>query len=112
LLAAALVIWRDGPGPDALREVRAGILHLNFRLGIYSTPESGYHETVTRFWVLRLGQALRELPAGTPRLSAMRALLEQFAVRRDWYGEYWTTNILTSVEARREWLAPDRRSLL
>src|SRR5438552_15414912 len=40
---------------DALDAVRQGIFRLNEACGVASTPSSGYHETITRFymWVVR-----------------------------------------------------------
>ena len=40
---------------EALATVRRGILRLNETLGIVSTPTSGYHETITRFYMRMVG---------------------------------------------------------
>jgi hypothetical protein len=55
-VAAWYVLWY---GPDlALDHVRAGIQRLNAVHGVPQTPTRGYNETVTRFWVARVAQAV------------------------------------------------------
>ena len=37
-----------------LLRLREGIQRLNLSHGIYTTPEGGYHETITRFWICKV----------------------------------------------------------
>ncbi|MEW6281095.1 MAG: hypothetical protein AB1758_20945, partial [Candidatus Eremiobacterota bacterium] len=44
------------PAPEALDRVRAGIQRYNLAHGVVQTPERGYHETLTRYWMHRVGR--------------------------------------------------------
>ena len=50
-MTAALSFGRTLPPAAALDAMRAGILRFNDAAGIVSTPDSGYHETITRFYM-------------------------------------------------------------
>ena len=47
-------------GASALEHTRAGIRRYNEAVGTVNGPDSGYHETLTRFWSIMLGKALVE----------------------------------------------------
>jgi hypothetical protein len=109
LVAGSLV---RGRAPlDALRDLRAGILQFNSAKGILSTPDSGYHETVTRFWALKVGEFLAGPAGNGPRLEALRRLVAEFGVKRNWYRDYYSFDVVGSREARARWVAPDLRDI-
>lgn len=110
LTVAAWYVHQDGVA--ALDRVRAGILRYNASVGIVSTPDYGYHETVTRFWVYRLAAFFRERPDLAEREAAVAAAVAEFGVKRNWYADYWSIDILASREARAEWVAPDLRPIV
>src|SRR4051812_15600223 len=58
-LAIAALFIGEGLG---LEEVREGIQRLNAANGIEQTLERGYHETITRAWMLLLAEFLSGLP--------------------------------------------------
>ena len=49
---------------DALDAVRRGIHRLNEACGVVSTPTSGYHETITRFYMRVVGNFVETEPEG------------------------------------------------
>lgn len=107
LTVAAWFVWEEGIA--ALDRVRTGIQHYNAAVGIISTPDYGYHETITRFWIYRLAEFFRDEGPFAHRDAAVDAAVSKFAVKRNWYGEYWSINIINSREARATWLPPDLR---
>ena len=96
-------------GPDrALEELRERIRAHNEALGTPNTDDNGYHETITRFYVVTLDQARRIHPERerVPETLYHAVLRSRFADSRlplDFYRK----ETLFSVQARREWVEPD-----
>ena len=109
-LAYALVMLRrHGPvlGSFAIRD---GILRYNAAQRIEQTLDSGYHETLTRFYIWVVQQFL----AGTNPQAPLPALLDELCERygdRDLPYRYYSRERLKSWEARTRWLEPDLRRL-
>src|SRR5579862_1265383 len=53
------------PQPEATRRIREGIRHYNECQGTPNTADSGYHETLTLFWI---AQATHQLAQCRPEL--------------------------------------------
>lgn len=97
--------------PAATARIRQGILHLNTFHGVESTDHEGYHESITIFWVRIAAAYLAQCPPGATRLERVRGLVENYARRRDLFREYYSFDLVKSVEARRGWVAPDVKPL-
>jgi len=96
---------------EATIRIRTGIQHYNHCNSIVTTTNSGYHETLTLFWVFI---ARRFLAAANPHAS-VSALANDFILtygeRKSLFCEYYTDRLLMSWEARQAWVAPDLKSL-
>lgn len=95
---------------EALSRLRAGICHLNTCHGVENSDTGGYHESLTIFWLTIIGQFLgvyRSVYPGAERRDSIEAVVSVFQDRRDLFRNYWSFNVLTSVQARRSWMAPD-----
>jgi hypothetical protein len=103
-LAVAAAIVHRGGGGDAVRQQ---ILVFNHQLGIVSSPESGYHETVTRFWVERLAALLPALGRGATAFDTARAALAAFAHRARLFDAYYSFDIVSNRTARAHYVPPD-----
>jgi len=103
---AAYLAFEHSP-EDALDLMRAGILHYNTCVGTPNTEDSGYHETLTRFWSGEVGDVVR---AGefTSHLEAVRHAVERFGGDRDRYRRFYTFDVVRDRRARHEWVPPDR----
>ncbi len=105
-MAAGVV---HGCNPEtAVNRVRAGILAYAVAQGIVHSADSGYHETVTRFWVARVLELNAGLGRGSTPFDAARAAVAAFAHRGGLVSEYYTYDLIPSREARRDYLPPDR----
>jgi len=96
---------------DALTRMRAGILRLNEFHGTPNTDTRGYHETITRAYLLLLAAFARanaHLAAG----ALAQALLASELAKRDALLTYYSKSRLMSVEARRTWVDPDLKPLV
>ena len=63
--------------------MRRGIVHYNQCAGTINSDHSGYHETITLFWLAIVKARLREIADGTSRIDAVRLLVTELAPRRD-----------------------------
>ncbi|WP_341525727.1 hypothetical protein WKK05_24535 [Nostoc sp. UHCC 0302] len=96
---------------EATIRIRTGIQHYNHCNGIANTKNSGYHETLTLFWIFI---ARRFLATANPNVS-VSALVNDFILtygeRKSLFCEYYSDELIMSSEARQTWVAPDLKSL-
>lgn len=102
-LAACWTAVRRHGADEALTMLRSGIKRYNEATGVKNTPTSGYHETVTRYYVGAVSR-LAEQP--------FVAVVADPSVTRDAPLDHWSRDRLFSVEARAAWVEPDRAPLL
>jgi hypothetical protein len=95
---------------DALLRTRRGIIHFNNCVGTPNTDTRGYHETLTRLWCEIIGDFVR---AGNfhSRLAAASAAVERYGQDRNRHRLYYSFDVATDVNARRNWVRPDRSPL-
>lgn len=103
-LAVATVTVHVGGGVDA---VRARILAYNETQGIVSTPDYGYHETLTCFWVDRIRELIAGLGRGASAYDAARTAVAAFAHRGQLHNLYYSYDLLSDRTARARYLPPD-----
>jgi hypothetical protein len=96
---------------EAAGRMRRGIRHYNQCTGTVNSDHSGYHETLTLFWLAVTRARLSCMPADMPRVEAVRALVAEFGPQRDLYRQYYGFDLVRSVEARRSWIEPDLQPL-
>jgi hypothetical protein len=96
---------------DALSRMREGILRLNAAHGTPNTDTRGYHETITRAYLVLLTQFALVHPDLALALKAQTLLASDLA-KRDALLIYYSRDVLMSVAARRGWVEPDVRSLV
>jgi hypothetical protein len=94
-------------GDEALNQLRRRIRFLNDCQGTLNSKDSGYHETLTRFWLLVLRSFLNTLPRGISRVCAVEQVILAFAERKNLYESYYTFDVIKSQAARQSWIPPD-----
>jgi hypothetical protein len=96
---------------DAMDQMRRCVRRYNESVGGKNTETSGYHETVTRFWI-KLLAALHaaELAAGElpERAAFAHGAAERFGRASGLHREYYDFDLMVSTEARLRWVAPAR----
>jgi hypothetical protein len=92
---------------QATERIRAGIIHLNSHHGTPNTDTRGYHETLTRFWIAIVRKFLIEAGSGHLPLDTANRLIERYSAKRLLWREYYSFDLLKSVESRRNWIPPD-----
>lgn len=85
---------------EALARLRKGIPLLNQVHGVKNSDTSGYHETLTVFWV-RILSLFRQQPG-----ACEAEMLGRFG-HRDFVLQYYSRELLGSPESRRLWCPPD-----
>jgi len=98
---------------ESLKLLRERIRAYNVAVGGVNTDTAGYHETLTQFYVTGINQWLTEhaaLRTNPPEL-ARRLLASRFG-DKNFPLEFYSKELLFSVEARRDGVKPDRRSLV
>jgi len=96
---------------QATERIRSGIRHYNDCQGTPNTDHSGYHETLTIFWIGMVGRFLEEADSKLSELEAVNRLVETYSGRTGLWREYYTFNLIRSVESRQRWIEPDRKPL-
>ena len=105
LLGGACYVYQLG-AEAALNHMRICVPRYNIAVGGENTFDSGYHETVTIFWIKLLAAFLAEQQPVTRAEFAARAVAH-FASPWDVYGRYYSYNVIRNTEARAHWRAPD-----
>lgn len=91
--------------------MREKIKAYNESTGTENSENSGYHETITRFWIV----ISRHFIEQNPDITDFEELCNQFLVSK-WIGrqlafEYYSHERLFSVRGRLNWLEPDLKTL-
>lgn len=104
-----VALWHElrYPWPEAVRLMREGIRRYNAAHGIRQTKESGYHETLTLFWMHMVREYLSEVaPSGKRGLASLaNGLAERYP--KELPLRYYSRERLMSGEARECWVKPD-----
>jgi GNAT superfamily N-acetyltransferase len=89
---------------EAHLRMRVGIIRLNLSHGLEETPDRGYHETLTRAWILFVASARRDgAHAGSEAwLAAHPELLDKHLALR-----FYSRQRLFSLRARAVFVDPD-----
>jgi hypothetical protein len=97
-------------GFEALDQFRSRLRALNERHGIANSTTSGYHETLTRFWLHMIRDRLLAARLICPNMSLSESVDHTLGVLG---GDsrlahtYWSRSRLHSVNARLFWVEPD-----
>jgi len=108
--AVTLWLMRHHPARDLKTEMPGLIRAFNEATGTPNTDTGGYHETITQASLAAARCRLEALP-GRALHQVLEALLDSPLGDSKWLLEHWSRERLFSVEARRNWLAPDLKPL-
>jgi hypothetical protein len=95
----------------AIDRIRSGIRHLNDCTGVPNTPDRGYHETLTVFWVRIIRKLMDTIPSDTPLDDVIERVVAAYGARSDLFRDYYSFDVVKSREARAYWIPPDKRTL-
>jgi len=109
-----MAVWYcvDVPLPLAVEKIREGIKQYNVSVGGKNTESSGYHETITLFYTMTVAHYL--VRAGIRNLTdeTLSMFLQQPFLAKEHIHQFYSKELLMSVQARRGWVAPDKTTSL
>ena len=101
--AAALWLMRYRPDLDASRDMPDMIRAYNQSVGRVNDDSGGYHETITQASLRALRGVLDANPTDTPIYRIVNALMASNLGNPKRLLEYWSRDLLMSVDARLLW---------
>ncbi len=103
----AVVLWYVAtlPYPDASERMKSGIQRLAASYG-----KTGYHETITEFWLRMVRGFLAEGDRAKSIAVMANQLIEKYG-DKNLILDYYSPELLASAEAKSEWLGPDLKPL-
>ncbi len=96
--------------PEALALLRSRIGAYNVASGVANTPTSGYHETITRFYVHVIDDFVQHADRRRPVDELAKTMIDRLGAR-DLPFRYYSRERLLSPAARLGWLEPDLAAL-
>jgi hypothetical protein len=109
LLAGACYVHRLGQS-SAINHMRTCVRRYNEAVGGKNTATSGYHETITVFWIKVLDALLLHAqPIARVEFAALA--VERFTPQRDLFRRFYHFDVIASTEARAEWIPPTREEI-
>ncbi|HEX8183916.1 MAG TPA: hypothetical protein VF747_04175 [Blastocatellia bacterium] len=109
-LTVALWYLTHCSGREATARIRSGIKRYNAASGGQTTKDSGYHETITLFWICVLSKYLLLADAGCSFVELTNEVIARFGGGRLPF-EHYSRDLLMSWRARTSWVEPDLKPL-
>jgi len=110
-LAATTYLLTHRSDVDLDTELRGIIRRYNESVGGVNSDTEGYHETITRSFLHGVRLFLAEADRDAALHELVNALLRSPMGSRDWPLRFYSRERLFSVEARRNFVAPDIAAL-
>ena len=109
LLAGACYVHRLRQS-SAVNHMRKCVRRYNEAVGGKNTATSGYHETITVFWIKVLDALLLNAqPIARAKFAALA--VERFKSQRDLFRRFYDFDVIASTEARAVWIPPTREEI-
>lgn len=105
-LIVALWFLMHNAQPEATAQIRVAIQQYNAAMGIPTTPDRGYHETITLFWIRMVQQYLVDQDPARPIADLANELIHRYPDKNVLH-RYYSQKRLMSWEARVNWVEPD-----
>lgn len=109
--AAALWLLRYRENLTTPIEIRRLITRYNEATNTANTDTSGYHHTITLASMRAAADIHKRLGSETPLHVVLHTLMASDLGHHDWLMVYWSREVLFGLQARRDWVEPDRAPL-
>jgi hypothetical protein len=96
--------------PENGELIRYGIQNYNAAQGIESTPTSGYHETITLFWIIIAQKFISSVDTHDALLILTSLFIDQYSNPKLVF-DYYSYDVLFSAKARAQWIEPNLKFL-
>jgi hypothetical protein len=91
----------------AMEEMRHRVRSYNEAVGTANTATSGYHETLTRMWIMILARLLEDHPGQLSRTAYAQVVVERYGHRSGIHKSLYGFDVVKSAEARAYWIEPE-----
>jgi hypothetical protein len=98
------------PLPQAIKKITTGIKAYNVASGGQNTEDSGYHETITLFYITVISGYLVTEEVSALTDEALAVFLQQSFLAKDFIYLFYSVPLLKSKQARQGWVAPDKNN--
>ena len=92
---------------EALHKIRINIKKYNVAVGGQNNDSSGYHETLTIFWIWSINEFLQTADKQLPAEELCKQLIESNFSDRTFPFEFYSRDYLLSAKARLNFAEPD-----
>jgi hypothetical protein len=101
------------PLEEAVDCIKNGIRDYNERQGVANTTTSGYHETLTCFWIAIVLSELRNLPDSLQQdsVSVATFVADRLANHPTLWKQFYSYDVFRCALARTSWREPDLKRL-
>jgi hypothetical protein len=101
------------PFEEAVDFIKNGICEYNKRQGVANTTTSGYHETLTCFWIAVVLSELRDLPDSLRQdsISVATFVADRLADHPTLWKQFYSYDVVRCTSARTSWREPDLKPL-
>lgn len=108
-----MALWYTFHEPlfKAKKLIKEGIKKYNVLNGGKNTDDSGYHETITEFYIRLIVQFQLEHADEHDFEQLLIALDKQEFMEKDFPLRFYSKELLMSKDARKKWVAPDRAAV-
>jgi hypothetical protein len=96
---------------EALTIVRQAIKRYNEAVGTQNTATSGYHETITIFYMWAVRRHIEDAGPNASLVGLANTLIGGKVAARSFPFEYYSRDLLLSEEARALWVEPDLKAM-
>lgn len=96
---------------EAFLNMKNGIITYNESVGTVNSTSSGYHETMTRYWMIKIHNFLANKRFKTIS-EALSEFIESPESHKHSHLEFYTKELLFSAEARQQWINGDKKELI
>lgn len=93
----------------AMARARKNITAHNSAVGTINSDSSGYHESITRFWLEIIKRELRTGHFNSIE-EAVHHFLNSSSADKDLPIDYYSKEVLFTPEARKNWVSPDKKA--
>ncbi|WP_017314580.1 hypothetical protein [Mastigocladopsis repens] len=91
---------------EAINHLREAIQRYNSSVGIPTTKDGGYHETIRLFWMRIVRRYLSVAQANASILQLANGLIQTYS-DKSLPLQYYSKDLLMSWKARTSWIEPD-----
>jgi len=108
-----LTLWylENLPELEAIVKIKGGILKYNLLYKVPQSVNSGYHETITMFFIKLVQSFIKSSPKNCSFEQRAKVLTAKYAQMKTVVREYYSMEVIRTEEARKIWVEPNLKPI-